>query len=147
MKGSTAAHAGLGGIPPVSVPVFTAVVSVAIVFLLYCVLTSNKVFSHLRRFGISCLTAMVVAAAGVGYVDHTHHARLVAKSATGTGSSVMGALLSAWGFGTIVLTILFFLVATWFTRRRAARFGGGLRFRGGGQEFSPVPRQTVRWPE
>ncbi len=152
MTSSAAAGAvhGAGGllphIPQVSVPVFAAVTGVGITFLLYCVLTSNKVFRHLRRLGLSILTAMVFAAAGVGYVDHVHHARLVANSA-GPHSSVMSALLSAWGFGTLIVTIPVFVVATWFTRRRAARLGGGLRLRRARavREFPGVP--LGGWPE
>ncbi len=131
MKGSAAGHAAQaahGLIPQVSVPVTAAVAGVGIAFSLYCVLTSNRVFRHLRRFGISCLTAMILAAAGTSYINHIRHARIVASSA-GPGSSVTGTLLSAWGFGSLILTIPVFLLATWFTRRRSARLGRGLQSR------------------
>lgn len=148
-------------IPPVSIPVFVAVLCVVVVFLLYCVLTSNRIFGHLRRAGISILSAMVVAAAPVGYIDHVHHGRLVATAATGRAVPVLDELFIAWGFVTIVLSIPFFLVATWFVRRRQRRFSGGWQTRGAGQrqagprsrvgsgypDFPPVPQEMSRWPE
>lgn len=130
-----ATQAGHGLLPQLPFPLYATVLGLLIAGALYCALTSNKIFRHLRRLGISILVAMALAGVGVGYVNHIHHARIAAGSSAPGGVSVTNTLLSAWGFGSLVLTIPIFLLATWIVRvvvrRRATRIGRGVRPRRG----------------
>jgi len=133
-----ATQAGHGLLPQLPFPLYATILGLLIAGALYCALTSNRIFRHLRRLGISILVAMAIAGVGVGYVNHIHHARIAAGSAAPGGVSVTNTLLSAWGFGSLVLTIPIFLLATWVVRRRAARLGRGMRPRRGRRGQVPV---------
>jgi hypothetical protein len=83
---------------------------------------------HLRRLGWSALAAALCSAAAVGYVDHTRHAKVVARLRPGNqAGNIATGLFQEWLGLVIVATVVFFAIATlWYRRRRGAGSLGGL---------------------
>jgi hypothetical protein len=114
-------------------------VGVAVLFILYWLLSSHRIRGHLRRAGICVGVAAVLSAIGVGYVDHAYHVKLAASSKAGRMPAIE-TLAFTWGFGVLVLAVVLFTVATMVVRRRGGGLGLNLgsRRRGRGTSFPPL---------
>lgn len=117
--------------------VLEGAVGVAVLFILYWLLSSHRIRPHLRRAGICLGVAAVLSAIGVGYVDHAYHVKLAASSKAGHMPAIE-TLAFTWGFGVLVLSVVLFIAATMVVRRRGSSLGAGLGRRGRGTSFPPL---------